>query len=278
MGRRVDTEREDDRVRSLLGLAPVESATKEPLDQWVAKAGLSGADPPRVLQVPTPLVGLRRRVSSRAVMAVMAVVMVACAVVAVRLMMAQRDAAPVPVGPIDSRGGGSQGVLPSGLISRTSVATASAAGVVIVHVVGRVRTPGVVTLPAGSRVRAAVDAAGGISPGADLQRLNLARVLVDGEQVVVPTVGQPLVPPVGQGAQPGGSSGAGALASGAPTDLNTAGLADLDALPGVGPVLAQRILDWRAEHGRFSSVDELGEVSGIGDKLLAQLRPKVVVR
>ena len=152
---------------------------------------------------------------------------------------------------------------------------------VTVHVVGQVVRPGVVRVPTGSRVIDAVTRAGGPRPDADLSAINLARVVVDGEQVRVPKPGEALTSVQGSGPSAGGSPGAPAVGGGAaastPVNLNTAGLADLDQLPGVGPVLAQRILDWRTEHQRFASVDELGEVSGIGDKLLAQLRPKVAV-
>jgi competence protein ComEA len=148
--------------------------------------------------------------------------------------------------------------------------------VVVVHVVGRVRHPGVRQLPAGSRVADAVKAAGGATGKADLSALNLARVVVDGEQVRVPAVGDPVVPGSLPGAGSAGGAGAGG-AAGVPVSLNTADLAALDTLPGVGPVLAQRILDWRTAHGRFTSIDELGEVSGIGEKLLAQLSPLVTL-
>ena len=120
---------------------------------------------------------------------------------------------------------------------------------------------------------------GAHAPGADLAALNLARLVIDGEQIRVPRPGE--APASGSGvAGPPGSGGAGGgspSGSGAPVSLNSADVAALDSLPGVGPVLAQRIIDWRTEHGRFTSVDELGEVSGIGDKLLAQLRPKVTL-
>jgi competence protein ComEA len=148
--------------------------------------------------------------------------------------------------------------------------------VVVVHVVGRVRHPGVRRLPAGSRVADAVQAAGGVTGRADLSLLNLARVLVDGEQVRVPAVGEQVGPVASAGGGAAGGAGPGG-AAGAPVPLNTADLAALDTLPGVGPVLAQRILDWRTAHGRFTSVDELGEVSGIGEKLLAQLSPRVTL-
>jgi competence protein ComEA len=149
----------------------------------------------------------------------------------------------------------------------------------LVHVVGQVRHPGVVRLPSGSRVLDAVDAAGGALPSADLNHVNLARVVADGEQIVVPKPGE--IVPAAPGTQGAGVGSAGQGSTGGSAgglvDLNTADAAALDALPGVGPVLSQRILDWRTAHGRFSSVDELGEVSGIGVKLLAQIGPKVKV-
>lgn len=147
---------------------------------------------------------------------------------------------------------------------------------VVVHVVGAVHDPGLVRLPAGSRVADAVRAAGGATAAARPASVNLARLLVDGEQLVVQRRGGPplLAAPAGAGA--GAPAGAGPGSTG-PVDLNTATIEALDGLPGIGPVLAQRILDWRTAHGRFSSVDELGEVSGIGEATLADLRPVVTV-
>jgi competence protein ComEA len=151
----------------------------------------------------------------------------------------------------------------------------------VVHVVGRVRHPGVVRLPEGARVEQAVAAAGGARRDADLARVNLARPLVDGEQVVVPRPGDPVEAAIGPAPAPVGgpprgvSPAGGGLGPAQLVDLNTATLAELDTLPGVGPVLAQRILDWRAQNGRFTAVDELGEVSGIGDAVLARVRPLV---
>ncbi len=141
------------------------------------------------------------------------------------------------------------------------------------HVVGEVAGPGVVHLPEGSRVTDAIDAAGGALATADLKRINLARALGDGEQVHVPAPGEPILP----GAFGPAVTATGRAGSGAPVRLNSASARELESLPGVGPVLAQRIIDWRDAHGRFSSVEELGEVSGIGEKLLAQLTPKVTV-
>jgi competence protein ComEA len=164
---------------------------------------------------------------------------------------------------------------PVGLPDAAPTATASpggepsptAGGTVVVHVVGRVRDPGVRHLPAGARVADALEAAGGATKRADLAAVNLARVLVDGEQILVPAPGET------PSAAPGGATGG--APTGSPVSLNDADVPALETLPGVGPVLARRIVDWRTVHGRFSSVDELAEVSGIGEKLLAQLRPLV---
>ena len=137
---------------------------------------------------------------------------------------------------------------------------------VVVAVAGTVRSPGLVRLPAGSRVDDAVRAAGGLLPGSSYGLLNLARRLVDGEQVLVG-----VEPP------PGAAPAAGASSAGGLLDLNTATVADLDALPGIGAVLAQRILDWRTENGRFASVDQLREVTGIGEAKYQDLESKVTV-
>lgn len=135
---------------------------------------------------------------------------------------------------------------------------------------GKVRSPGILRMPAGSRVADALKAAGGVRPGADTDGLNRARLLIDGEQVVV---GAPVPAPAAP-ATPGAGAGAGATGAGptAPIGLNTATAEQLDELPGVGPVLAQHIIDYRTEHGGFRSVDELREVNGIGDKRYADLQ------
>jgi len=142
----------------------------------------------------------------------------------------------------------------------------------VVHVAGRVGVPGVYRLPAGSRVAEAVERAGGVLGDADVDALNLARALVDGEQVRVPAVGEQLAPTA--------AAGSGSAAPQRPDgtlDLNLAVLDDLDELPGVGPVLAQRILDHRAEIGRFTTVEELRDVKGIGEATFADLAPEVSV-
>jgi competence protein ComEA len=152
-----------------------------------------------------------------------------------------------------------------------SAASPSATGEVVVDVAGKVRRPGIVRLPVGSRVVDALEAAGGVRRGVDVSSLNLARVLVDGEQVVV---GLPTPPGVAATAAPASPP------AGGPTSLvnvNTATQAELESLPGVGPVTAQAILQWRTDNGAFSAVDELMEVSGIGEATLAEIAPFVTV-
>lgn len=162
---------------------------------------------------------------------------------------------------------------PVAVHSAASSATASAGTpaprLIVVDVVGKVRHPGIVRLPDGSRVYDAIRAAGGLKPRADTRGLNLARKLVDGEQVVVG------VPAMGGGASP--PAGGASPAPSAKLDLNAATLEQLDGLPGVGPVLAQRILDYRTKIGRFTAVSQLKEVSGIGPARYADLEPLVSV-
>jgi competence protein ComEA len=139
----------------------------------------------------------------------------------------------------------------------------------VVDVAGKVRRPGLVKLSSGARVADAIASAGGVLPGTSTTGLSLARRLVDGEQLLV---GLPQPAP----AAPGPSASGAATTTG-PVDLNTATASELDALPGIGPVLAQRVIDWRTEHGGFTSVDQLREVSGLGGKKFDTLAPLVRV-
>ena len=151
-------------------------------------------------------------------------------------------------------------------------------GTVVTHVAGAVAAPGIVRLPAGSRVHEAIAAAGGGTPDADLNRLNLAVVVEDGQKIDVPRHGEALPGDTPAAGTPGAAADGGSTgAAGAKTNLNTASVAELDALPRVGPVLAQRIVDWRTEHGAFKSVEELDAVDGVGPKMLEALLPLVTV-
>ncbi|MGV9909065.1 helix-hairpin-helix domain-containing protein [Streptomyces tendae] len=149
--------------------------------------------------------------------------------------------------------------------------TATAGPEIVVDVGGKVRKPGIHSLPAGSRVADALRAAGGVRPGTRTDGLNRARFLVDGEQVIVGAPAPATRP--GEGTAPSGPTGAAGPA--APVSLNTATTDQLDTLPGVGPVLAQHIIDYRTQHGGFRSVDELREVNGIGERRFADLRDLV---
>ncbi|MCU1599620.1 MAG: hypothetical protein JWO22_329 [Frankiales bacterium] len=145
----------------------------------------------------------------------------------------------------------------------TTASAGAAGGPLVVDVAGRVRHAGLVRLPPGSRVDDALRAAGGVLPGTDTTALNRAAKLQDGQQVLVGVASGPTAP--------GGGGGSALL------DLNTATAQDFDALPGIGPVLADRIVSWRTEHGRFGSVDQLREVSGIGESKYQSLKAKVRV-
>ncbi|MFG2230916.1 helix-hairpin-helix domain-containing protein [Streptomyces sp. NPDC048723] len=161
---------------------------------------------------------------------------------------------------------------PAGAPSSPVAAVAGGAGGaarIVVDVSGKVRDPGVRRLPAGSRVEDALAAAGGVRPGTDTTGLNRARVLVDGEQVVV---GAPAQPPPAAGPGGGAGSGPGPGPGPGPLSLGSATVAQLDGLPGVGPVLAQHIVDFRTARGGFRSVEELRQVDGIGERRFADLR------
>ncbi|MGI5502070.1 helix-hairpin-helix domain-containing protein [Lentzea sp. CA-135723] len=139
------------------------------------------------------------------------------------------------------------------------VSTSAPAADLVVNVIGEVATPGLVTATSGARVADAIHLAGGMKPGTDLHNLNLARKLTDGEQIAVgipppPAAAAPQAP----GIQP-------------KLNLNTATTTELDALPGIGPVMAQRIVDHRTRKGPFTAVDQLRDVEGIGESKLAKL-------
>jgi competence protein ComEA len=143
-----------------------------------------------------------------------------------------------------------------------ATASAPARGMLVVDVAGAVRRPGLYRLPQGARIADAVARAGGLSRKADRNLVNLAAPLADGEQV--------LVAQRGGGGVAGGSAGAGP--SSAPVDLNSATAEQIDALPGIGPVTAQKIIDYRQQHGPFTSLDDLDAISGIGPARIENLK------
>lgn len=186
----------------------------------------------------------------------------------------------VPRADVDPASGGAGAPEPS---PGPAPAVGATGGRIVVDVSGKVRRPGIHRLPSGARVTDALEAAGGVRPGVDLDGLNRARVLVDGEQILV---GAPPGTFAAGGAGGGGAGGAGGAGGGGagptatgpatgPVSLSGATVDQLETLPGVGPVLAQHIVDYRTQHGGFRSVDELHEVTGIGDRRFADLQPLV---
>jgi competence protein ComEA len=174
---------------------------------------------------------------------------------------------PAPARPAGTTSGASASAARTPAVGESAATSAT----VVVSVVGLVARPGLQTLPTGSRVADAVAAAGGLLPQADPATINLAAPVADGQQIAV---GVPAA--AGAAGAPGGAS-APAGSSAGPVDLNSATVTDLDALPGIGAVLAQRIVDYRTQHGRFATVDQLDDVPGIGPALYGRLSPQVRV-
>ena len=209
--------------------------------------------------------------------ALAAVAVVVVLIAAVLAWRARPRVDPVAVPPVDARPAAASGGLAGGADRADHPAATpvpSAGPEVVVAVGGKVRKPGLVRLPPGSRVADALQAAGGADPGVDVALLNLARKVVDGELILVGVTPPPgMAVATGPAAAPAGGAGP----AGGPVNLNTATLADLDTLPGVGPVLAQRILDAREAQGGFKAVSDLRKVDGIGDSRYGQIKDLVVV-
>ena len=216
---------------------------------------------------------------SRAQIATYAVLALVVVVLGVRFMQRQQPSSAVPGGAGAAASSASSGASGSTATAvRVSRAPAQAS---VVHVAGAVRRPGVYRLPAGARVQEAVRRAGGARRGANVNGINLAAKVVDGQQVVVPsrTPSGSDGPAAAAGAAAEGSGPAGPAAAGVapgpPISLNNATAEQLDTLDGVGPATAQKIIAWRTQHGGFRSVADLGQVPGIGPKKLAALRDRV---
>lgn len=241
--------------------------------------------------VPERFRGIRVDPGRRGVCTLLAVGVVAMVVAGVAIFRERPIARPVPPLPaVHSTADAAAPALPPGTETQSAarpklVESAPAAGELVVSVVGLVHRTGLVRLPTGARVADALTAAGGPRDGADTTGLNLAQRLSDGDQVLVgPSGADPAAPKLGSATiSAGGRPTASAPGSAQPPpssgrlDLNTATEAQLDALPGVGPVTAKAIIAWRTTHGRFTDVTQLGEVDGIGPARLARLRELVRV-
>ncbi|WP_345629504.1 ComEA family DNA-binding protein [Rugosimonospora acidiphila] len=191
-----------------------------------------------------------------------ALIVVAVLVVLVAAVLAWRaQPRAEPVSPVSSYTAGPLDAAPS-----------PSPSTIVVAVQGKVTHPGLVRLPGGARVADAIAAAGGPLPGVDVSYVNLARKLADGELIVIG-----VTPPPGTGADGVNGADGSDPAAGAKIDLNAASLTALETLPGIGPALAQRIIDYRTQHGGFHSVDELRQVSGIGDAKFASVKDLVTV-
>lgn len=195
--------------------------------------------------------------------------LIACAVVVLMLALQPRSAVGVP--------STAEMMTPTPTSAESTLPEVPDSGT-LVHVLGAVETPGVYELGPNARVVDAIAAAGGLSEDADAAQINLARPAIDGEQIYVPKIGE--IPPVAADVAPepgsdpsnGDSSGTGGL-----ININTASPSELETLPRIGPEMAQRIIDFRDAHGGFTSIEELKQVSGIGDATYEQLAPLVTV-
>jgi competence protein ComEA len=234
------SDRAVDRLRALLPAAEPTEGGWVPRQLFALPAELAEDEPETVAEV---LGSSRWDPARHGVLALVLVAVVAAVVAGIVLLRGKPSEQSLTVPPVVG-------------------ASATAGPQVVVDVAGRVRHPGLVRLPAGARVDDALKAAGGVLPGTPTTSLNRAAKLQDGQQVVV---GEQV------------STGPAGTTPGGLLDLNTATAQDFDALPGIGPVLADRIVSWRTEHGRFGSVDQLREVSGIGESKYQTLKAKVRV-
>lgn len=166
--------------------------------------------------------------------------------------------------------GQSEVVAPGEPVAVGPASAAPSGAAIFVHILGAVVVPGLYELHEGDRAVDAVAAAGGFAEGADQSQLNLARFVTDGEQIVVPVVG--VAPPTA----PGGAVGGGAVVAGK-VNINTADAAALETLPRVGPAMAARIIEWREANGRFTAVEDLMSVTGVGEKTFDTLKELVTV-
>ncbi len=260
--------------------------------EWLAEADGSAAAP-EYERPSARRSAARLNPGRRGAAALIVVALVAAGIAAVTVWRDRPTAQAVPPLPVvevrDADGGAAVGRDVESTESTESASTAPSSAApgpdtqVVVSVVGLVNQAGLVLLPPGSRVADALAAAGGARPGADVLGLNMAERVDDGDQILVgvaPPEGAPVTvgsARVSSGAGGGGGTGGAAAKPVGRVDLNTAGEAELDALPGVGPVTAAAIVAWRRTNGKFTDIAQLGEVDGIGPARLAKLRDLVVL-
>ena len=258
------------------GAEPAARAPARPAEPAAAPAAAPAAQTPVPTRVPLPVrrrlplaVQERLDLDRRAVVGLSVLLVLGVGYGAQQFWAGRPEPVAVPTAEAGARAESGAGPslsppLPPSLSSvhPSAAVPPAAGGGVIVDVAGRVREPGVRTLPAGARVQDALKAAGGAAPGTDLTGLNLARRLNDGEEIIV-------------GAAPAATAGGSSGRPAGPLSLSSATVEQLDALPGIGPVLAQRIVQYRDQHGGFTSVDQLRKVSGFGERRLADLRAKL---
>ncbi|MCX6364026.1 MAG: helix-hairpin-helix domain-containing protein [Actinobacteria bacterium] len=213
------------------------------------------------------------QLSRRQIYAYVAVAIVVLAV-GVRYVVLPKAAGPAGGEPLVLAAASSPPASPAAAASPS----ASAAADVLVYVCGAVKSPGVVRVPADARVADALALAGGPEAKAELAAVNLAAKVVDGQQIVVPERGAAAAGSVATAAGgSAGSAGGSATVPGAPVNINTASLEELDSLDGVGPATAQKIIDYRTASGPFKTVDEIKNVSGIGDAKFAAMKDSITV-
>ncbi|WP_448612249.1 ComEA family DNA-binding protein [Geodermatophilus sp. URMC 60] len=267
-----------ERLRALLqesrspGWVPDDDLDPEPDEEQLPTAGAEDGLPDGIGRHRAPGSAVRLAPDRRAAWSLWAAGLLAALLVAGGTWLSRPQVQPAPVEPAPAATPAVEE--PAAPPSVGVAADSDSAATVVVSVVGSVARPGLVTLPAGARVADAVAAAGGLLPDTDPASVNLAAVVSDGQQVAVAVPGAEVV---GGAAGAGAAGGAGTAAGAGPVDLNTATAADLDALPGIGPVLAQRIVEHRERNGSFRSVEQLDDVPGIGPTTYAELAELVTV-
>ncbi|WP_084157300.1 ComEA family DNA-binding protein [Haematomicrobium sanguinis] len=219
--------------------------------------------------------GVRWKFKPALIIAAAVLAAIALALVFRNVWLGASAAEPVALGDVVSSESAQPMSTGSPLPRPSASESAGTASAIKVYVTGAVASPGVYALGSDSRVEDAVEAAGGLTEEADALKVNLASKLSDGQQIYVPQVGEDVPPGIAAG--PGAASGSSSGGSGGVVNLNSASSDDLQELPGIGPALAERIVQWRDENGGFRSVEELDNVSGIGPALMGRLRDRVSV-